>query len=111
MDTLHHAEKPDQLAPLPDMLNGAWFNLEDLRFNQDTGELTIPSRGDAPRRVARVASLSRATGTGPELVLVIANVLAYDVKDKQSVGIYDLNSLIYNARTNCIQITGVSPFP
>lgn len=102
-------KEPVKLTSVADILNGAWFDLEDMKFSQDSRELIIRFRREAPHRVARLASVSSATGSGPELVLVIKDVLEYEVRDTEKVGIYDLNRLKYDAATNCIELRGGIP--
>ena len=86
---------PDRSGVL-DLVDDRWFSLDQVRFDYDKGELTVPLG-------------ERRKGPFADSMLTITGVSNVTVKDDAKIGIYDICDLIPDYTSSCLRIT--SGFP
>ena len=89
----------DDLIQTSSILHDYWFDLDSVMYNQRDNKVVI-SFFETKRKLQQKQ---------PQHILIIRNVKDIEIKDKEKVGFYDLESIDFDSNLKKITINGNIP--
>jgi hypothetical protein len=102
------ARSVTQLAQLNQFIHDQWFDTNDISFDEGTAVVTIRFTRPVPereRRIGRAGPLHKVEVHYCESFLRIHHARRWHVEDRQRIGRYDLNEVLYDATVKTVRIT------
>jgi len=97
---------PCHLPDVLDIIHDQWFEVQDIRFDEDHALVLIPFDRveDTPPKKLLSFGRSSVSDTVP-WVLEIRQAKRFDLHDTEQVGLYDFNEILYEPEKQLITIT------
>jgi hypothetical protein len=102
------ARSVTQLAQINQFIHDQWFDTNDISFDEDTAVVTIRFTRPVPERerlIGRAGPLHKVEVPYCESFLRIHHARRWHFEDRQSIGRYDLNEVLYDATVKTVRIT------
>lgn len=98
------AKTTDELSRINDLTHDYWFDIEDAVFDPQVGVVTLPFTRPAQDQ-ERARAFRRSEAPARRFFLKIYHVKRWVVEDRQRVGLYDFNEVVYEPSSKSIKIT------
>jgi hypothetical protein len=102
------ARTASELSKINQLIHDYWFDIEDVSFDAQAGVVTLPftrPEQDKDREVGKARLLQKVEVPYYLFLLRIYHVKQWHVEDRERVGLYDFNEVIYELPSGLVRIT------